>query len=126
MTALEGTQPTVRQSPPSRYFSTSATFAPRPAAPAAVDQPGRPRANDDQVVTGRRGRVMPLRRVEIGNEPRIVRVHRRDQDGLRVVAHALRPLLRRRAAADLRRQRLPRQARHKHRHRHRGQQADAV
>src|SRR5436309_9298426 len=42
MRAFEGTHPTLRQSPPSRCFSTRATLAPRPAAPAAVTSPAVP------------------------------------------------------------------------------------
>src|SRR2546422_3445366 len=42
MRAFEGTHPTLRQSPPSRCFSTRATRAPRPAAPAAVTRPAVP------------------------------------------------------------------------------------
>ena len=40
--ALDGTQPTFKQSPPMRCRSTSATFAPRPAAPAAATSPAVP------------------------------------------------------------------------------------
>ena len=40
--ALEGTQPTFRQSPPNRCFSTRATLAPSPAAMAAVTSPAVP------------------------------------------------------------------------------------
>src|SRR3989338_4658406 len=40
--ALEGTQPTFRQSPPKRCFSINATLAPSPAAPAAVTRPAVP------------------------------------------------------------------------------------
>jgi hypothetical protein len=36
---FDGTHPTFRQSPPSKCFSTSATLAPSPAAPAAVTSP---------------------------------------------------------------------------------------
>ncbi len=39
---LDGTQPYQRQSPPSRCFSTSATFAPSVAAPAATTRPPEP------------------------------------------------------------------------------------
>ena len=39
---LEGTQPTFKQSPPSNARSTSATLAPRPAAPAALTSPAVP------------------------------------------------------------------------------------
>ena len=42
MSAFEGTQPTLRQSPPRSLRSTSATRAPRPAAPAAVTRPAVP------------------------------------------------------------------------------------
>src|SRR5262249_42503039 len=40
--ALDGTQPTLRQSPPRSSRSTSATLAPSPAAPAAVTSPAVP------------------------------------------------------------------------------------
>ena len=42
MTLFDGTQPTFRQSPPRRLRSTSATFAPSPAAPAALTKPAVP------------------------------------------------------------------------------------
>src|SRR5437660_8326746 len=42
MRAFEGTHPTLRQSPPSRCFSTRATRAPNPAAPEAVTRPAVP------------------------------------------------------------------------------------
>ena len=42
MTAFDGTQPTLRQSPPRRSRSMRATRAPRPAAPAAVTSPAVP------------------------------------------------------------------------------------
>jgi hypothetical protein len=42
MMALDGTQPTLRQSPPMKCFSMSATFAPSPAAPMAVTNPAVP------------------------------------------------------------------------------------
>ena len=42
MIAFDGTQPTFRQSPPRRWRSTSATRAPRPAAPAAETRPAVP------------------------------------------------------------------------------------
>ena len=42
ITLFEGTQPTFRQSPPSRWRSTSATFAPSPAAIAEVISPAVP------------------------------------------------------------------------------------
>ena len=42
MMALDGTQPTLRQSPPRRCRSIKATFAPSPAAPAAVTSPAVP------------------------------------------------------------------------------------
>ena len=42
ISALEGTQPTFRQSPPMRCRSTKATFAPKPAAPAALTRPAVP------------------------------------------------------------------------------------
>ncbi len=41
-TALDGTQPKFRQSPPMRCFSTIATLAPSPAAPAAETSPAVP------------------------------------------------------------------------------------
>src|SRR5215471_6466751 len=42
ISALDGTQPTLRQSPPRRSRSTRATLAPSPAAPAAVTSPAVP------------------------------------------------------------------------------------
>ena len=42
MIPFEGTQPTFRQSPPIRWRSISATFAPIPAATAAVTSPAVP------------------------------------------------------------------------------------
>ena len=40
--ALDGTQPELRQSPPSRFRSIRATLAPTPAAPIAVTRPAVP------------------------------------------------------------------------------------
>jgi len=42
MKAFEGTQPLLRQSPPRRFFSIRATFAPIPIAQAAVTRPPAP------------------------------------------------------------------------------------
>src|SRR5262249_15801080 len=42
ISALDGTQPTLRQSPPKSSPSTRATLAPSPAAPAAVTSPAVP------------------------------------------------------------------------------------
>ena len=42
MTPLDGTQPTCRQSPPMSRRSTSATFAPKPAATDAATSPAVP------------------------------------------------------------------------------------
>src|SRR5438132_11430786 len=42
MMPFDGTQPTLRQSPPMRCFSIKATFAPTPAAIAAVTRPAVP------------------------------------------------------------------------------------
>ena len=42
MSALEGTHPTLRQSPPKRCFSIRAQRAPRPVAPAAETSPAVP------------------------------------------------------------------------------------
>src|SRR4029077_10080946 len=39
---LDGTQPTLKQSPPRRLRSTKAPFAPTPAAPAALTNPAVP------------------------------------------------------------------------------------
>ena len=39
ITALEGTHPKLRQSPPMRWRSTMATFAPSPAPMAALTSP---------------------------------------------------------------------------------------
>src|SRR5262245_33762711 len=39
---LEGTQPTLRQSPPKKCCSINATLAPRPAAPEAETNPAEP------------------------------------------------------------------------------------
>ena len=41
-TPFDGTQPKLRQSPPIRWRSTSATRAPSPDAPAAVTSPAVP------------------------------------------------------------------------------------
>src|SRR5262249_48783421 len=49
-------------------------------------QPSRARADHNEIVNGRRGRVRPIRRVDIGNEALVVRIRRVDQD-LRMRAH---------------------------------------
>src|SRR5213592_2940567 len=48
-----------------------------------------PRADDNEIISGRRGRVLPIGRVKIGNEAPVVNVGRRDQNRLRVGAHKL-------------------------------------
>src|SRR5882724_11038218 len=50
-------------------------------------QPSGPRADDDKIVAGRRGGILPIGRVNIGNEARVVRIGRREHDRLRVGAH---------------------------------------
>src|SRR5713101_1872234 len=50
-------------------------------------QPSRPRADDDKIVAGRRGWILPIRGVNISHESRIVRVSRFDQNGLGVGSH---------------------------------------
>src|SRR2546425_10316699 len=52
-------------------------------------QPSRPRADDDKIVAGRRGGILPIRGVNIRHESRIVRVSRFDQDRSQVDAHHL-------------------------------------
>src|SRR5207244_8980413 len=52
-------------------------------------QSSRPRADDNEIISGRRGRVLPIWRVKIGNEAPVVSVGRRDQDRLGVDAHKL-------------------------------------
>ena len=42
MRDFDGTHPTLRQSPPSKLSSISATLAPTPAAPADVTKPAAP------------------------------------------------------------------------------------
>src|SRR5262245_15084585 len=42
-------------------------------------QPSRPRADDNEIVAGRRCGVLPIRRVDKGNEAHIVRIRRPDQ-----------------------------------------------
>src|SRR5437764_458260 len=43
-------------------------------------QSSRPGADHDEIVEGGGGMVLPIRRVDIGNEARIVRIRRGDQD----------------------------------------------
>ena len=74
MSAFDGTQPTLRQSPPSRCRSTSATLAPRPAAPAAVTSPAGAGAEDHQVVACRGLRVPPVGRMDVADEFLVVPV----------------------------------------------------
>src|SRR2546425_9715676 len=50
-------------------------------------QPSRPRADDNEIISGRRGGVLPIGRVKIGNEASVVSVGRSDQD--RLGAHKL-------------------------------------
>src|SRR5437867_9490456 len=52
-------------------------------------QPSRPRADDNEIISRRRGGVLPIGRVKIGNEAPVVSVRWRDQDRLRVGAHEL-------------------------------------
>src|SRR5436190_7932312 len=52
-------------------------------------QSSRPRTDDNEIISGRRGRVLPIGRVKIGNEAPVVSVRRRDQDRLGVGAHKL-------------------------------------
>src|SRR6266481_5221715 len=52
-------------------------------------QPSRPRADDDKIVAGRRGGILPIRGVNIRHESRIVRVSRFDQDRSQGDAHHL-------------------------------------
>src|SRR5213075_324007 len=49
----------------------------------------RPRTDDNEIISRRRGRVPPIGRVKIGNEAPVVSIGRGDQDGLAVVAHQL-------------------------------------
>src|SRR6266511_2635028 len=48
-----------------------------------------PRADDNEIISGRRGRVPPIGRVKIGNEAPVVSVRGCDQDRLGVGAHKL-------------------------------------
>src|SRR3989442_15632729 len=50
-------------------------------------QPSRPRADDHEIVAGRRGGILPIRGVHIGQESRIVRISRFDQDRSQGDAH---------------------------------------
>ena len=43
-------------------------------------QPGRPRADDDEIVARRGGGILPIRGMNIGDQSRVVRVRRFDQD----------------------------------------------
>src|SRR5437870_6431296 len=52
-------------------------------------QSSRPRTDDNEIISGCRGRVLPVGRVKIGNEAPVVSVGRRDQDRLSVGAHKL-------------------------------------
>src|SRR6266699_7214737 len=52
-------------------------------------QSSRPRTDDNEIISGRRGGVLPIGRVKIGNEAPVVSVGRRDQDRLGVGAHKL-------------------------------------
>src|SRR5438093_904516 len=52
-------------------------------------QSSRPRADDNEIISRRRGGVLPIGRVKIGNEAPVVSVGRRDQDSLSVDAHKL-------------------------------------
>src|ERR1044071_5928682 len=49
----------------------------------------RPRADDNEIISERSGRVPPIGRVKIGNEAHVVSVGWRDQDRLGVGAHKL-------------------------------------
>ena len=55
-------------------------FRPKACRPGRRHQPSRPRADDDEIVAGRGRGILPIARVDIGNEARVVGVRRRDQD----------------------------------------------
>jgi hypothetical protein len=65
MSAFDGTQPVFRQSPPSKCRSTSATRAPRPAAPITLTRPAVPAADHHQVVGCGGRRIAPRRWVGV-------------------------------------------------------------
>src|SRR6266404_1256940 len=52
-------------------------------------QPSRSRADDDKIVAGRRGGILPIRGMHIGQEAPVVSVRRRDEDRLGVGGHKL-------------------------------------
>src|SRR5439155_6998519 len=60
---------------------------PKSRRPRRSHQSSRPRADDDKIVAGRRGGILPIRGVHIGQESRIVRISRFDQDRSQGDAH---------------------------------------
>src|SRR5436190_2791871 len=62
-------------------------FCPETGCAGSRYQPSSSSADDDEIIARRRGRVLPIRRVDIGDEARIVRIRRVDQDRLRAGAH---------------------------------------
>src|SRR5437867_864914 len=60
---------------------------PKSRRPGRSHQSGRPRPDDHEIVAGRRGGILPIRGVHIGQESRIVRVSRFDQDRSQGDAH---------------------------------------
>ena len=81
MMPLEGTHPTFRQSPPMRWRSMRATFAPSPRRSCCRDQSRSARADHDQVVTGSRFRVFPAAWMNILSERPVVFIIRKHQRG---------------------------------------------
>jgi len=89
-------------------------------------QPGRPRADDDKIVAGRRGGILPISGVHIGQESRIVRISGFDQDRSRGGTQNPFGVLHSLVAADLLRQCPPGQTRDEYRHCDSGQQPYTV
>src|SRR5437660_9049560 len=62
---------------------------PKSRRPRRTHQSGRPRPDDHEIVAGRRGGILPIRGVHIGQESRIMRVSRFDQDRSQGDAHII-------------------------------------
>src|SRR5580765_3706815 len=106
-----------------KVLLNESNLGPETSRPRRSHQSGRPRPDDDKIVAGRRGWILPIRGVNIRRESRIVRVSRLDQDRERTLIHLFWILL---SLDDLLRQCPPGQTRNEYRHCASGQQPCTV
>ena len=88
MTPFDGTHPTFRQSPPIKWRSIRAAFAPSPAATTRGDQSGGAGSDDDDIVSTVGRGVRPGWRMDVVNELLIELVHRSHGHGFAFDDHA--------------------------------------